>query len=230
MSNLHNKVLIIDPDNHTSSFLRITLDMQGFSVYTSPTGLSGAHLCTAINPDIILLDPNVPDIYAKDLFALLRNSKNIPIIIISDKTSESDKVTAFSYGADDYITKPFGMSELIARMRAALRHSFAPENSIKFQTGRLIIDFDKREVTLKNEIIRLTATEYALISVLAKSAGKVLTYNQIIKRIWGKNSTADVKRLHVNMANIRRKLSEPCGKPNYILTENGVGYKMALIK
>lgn len=222
------KVLIIDAEYALSTFTATFLTESGYAVQTETSGLSGYGILNSFKPDVILLDTSLPDIFGKDLICAIRKTCVTPIIVISPLTNEAYKVEALDAGADDYITKPFGMNELLARIRTALRHSIPNVAPKLFQTGELTIDFDKREASIKNIPVKLTSTEYSLICVLAKYAGKVITYEKIIKLIWGKNSKIGTKALRVNIANIRRKFSKISGECSYIHTESGVGYGMVL--
>ena len=182
------------------------------------------------HPDLILLDLGLPDIDGSEVLERVRGFSAVPVIVISARTQEAEKVQALDQGADDYITKPFGSEELLARIRTALRHSAqvassGPRETVYSRDG-LVIDFDKRVVTLNGEDIHLTQIEYKLVSLLAKNAGKVLTYDFILKEIWGPYADTDNQILRVNMANIRRKLESNPAEPHYIFTEIGVGYRM----
>ena len=193
-------------------------------------GMSGLSLCTSNHPDLILLDLGLPDIDGSEVLERVRGFSAVPVIVISARTQEAEKVQALDQGADDYITKPFGSEELLARIRTALRHSAQVASSGSRETvysrDGLVIDFDKRVVTLNGEDIHLTQIEYKLVSLLAKNAGKVLTYDFILKEIWGPYADTDNQILRVNMANIRRKLESNPAEPHYIFTEIGVGYRM----
>ena len=230
MSNQKKRLLIIDKDSHILSYLKAVFSSQEYNVFVSASGIDAARIAKTSHPDIILLDPDLSDIYIEDLMPLLKKYKQIPIIIISKSNDEKDMLRAFSFGADDYLTKPFSISELKVRIETALRHTSLSGYHKTFKNGELTVNFDAREVRCENEIINFTATEYALFELLAKSAGKVLTYGQLIKKLWGKNSSADSRRLHVNMTNIRKKLAVNSGITNYIVTQNGIGYIMPLIK
>lgn len=230
MTNQKKRLLIIDKDSHILSYLKSVFSSGDYSVFVSPEGIGGVRLAETYPPDIILLDPDLSDIYIEDLMPLLKKHKQIPIIIISKSNDETDKLRAFSFGADDYLTKPFSISELKIRIETAFRHTALSTYRKTFKNGELTVNFDSHEVRCENEIINFTATEYALFELLAKSAGKVLTYGQIIKKLWGKNSSADSRRLHVNMTNIRKKLALNSGITNYIVTQNGIGYIMPLVK
>ena len=178
--------------------------------------------------DLILLDLGLPDMDGLDLIEQVRSWSNTPIIVISARTLERSKVAALDLGADDYLTKPFGASELLARIRTALRHSqnHCSRQVSRYEAGDLVIDFERRLVKVKGQEVHLTQIEYKLVSLLAQNAGKVMTYESIISKIWGPFADSDNQILRVNMAHIRRKLEENPAEPQYIFTEIGVGYRM----
>ena len=181
-------------------------------------------------PDLVLLDLGLPDTDGQIFIRAVRRWSQVPILVVSARTHERDKVQSLDLGADDYITKPFGTPELLARVRTALRH--AAQRSSGTTTGHyqyqdLTVDCDRRRVLLHGEDIHLTQNEYKILSLLARHSGKVLTYDQIIQHVWGANAAGDNRILRVNMANIRRKLEANPAEPKYIFTEIGVGYRMA---
>ena len=180
-------------------------------------------------PDIILLDLGLPDMDGMEILKELRKWSGTPVIVVSARSDESEKVAALDAGADDYITKPFGTSELLARIRTALRHTAANGalQSDTFSVKELFIDFGKRRVTVGKKEVHLTQIEFKIVSLLAKSQGRVLTYDHIISELWGPYAVKDNQILRVNMANIRRKIEQNPAEPQYIFTEVGVGYRMA---
>ena len=183
------------------------------------------------NPDLVILDLGLPDIDGNDFISLVRKELDTPIIVLSARTDESDKVKALDLGANDYITKPFGTNELLARVRAAIRnnrYSGVGEHRLRqrFVVGDMVIDYDARRITISSEEIKLTQTEYNIVELLSIHAGRVLTYSEINKKIWGYSDSGSVKKLQVNMANIRKKFGEQPGEYKYILNELGVGYRM----
>jgi two-component system, OmpR family, KDP operon response regulator KdpE len=225
------KILIVEDEPNICTFITTALNANGYKVLQCATGKEALAMIPSHCPDIILLDLGLPDIDGFEILEQVRSWTSIPIIIVSARDQETEKVKALDLGADDYITKPFGTSELLARIRTALRHNTKSESGItlplsKFKTKDLIIDFNKRVVTLRGEEIHLTLIEYKLVSLLAINAGKVLTYDFIIGKIWGPYADRDNQILRVNMANIRRKLEENPAVPQYIFTEVGVGYRM----
>ena len=226
-------IVIIEDEKNILSFIEAALETHDYKVLTAVSGKEGLSLINACCPDMILLDLGLPDLDGIDIIKNVRSWSNIPIIVISARTQEQEKVAALDFGADDYITKPFGTSELLARIRTALRHS-KPTVSTgdgtlvqpTYRSGDLVIDFDKRLVTLKDKEVHLTQIEYKLVSLLAEQSGKVLTYDYIISRIWGPFADSNNQILRVNMAHIRRKLEINPAEPQYIYTEIGVGYRM----
>ncbi len=223
-------ILSIEDEKNIGNYIETILISNGYKALKAMNGMSGLSMCTSHHPDLILLDLGLPDIDGMEVLDRIRGFSNVPIIVISARTQEKEKVEALDRGADDYITKPFGSEELLARIRTALRHSNQVRSSVgaekRYSCEDLIIDFDKRLVTLAGEDIHLTQIEYKLVSLLAKNAGKVQTYDNILKEIWGPYADMDNQILRVNMANIRRKIEKNPAEPHYIYTEIGVGYRM----
>lgn len=223
-------ILVVEDDVPVRNLITTTLKAHDYRFLTAANGESAILEASSHNPEIILLDLGLPDIDGSEVLERVRGFSAVPVIVISARTQEAEKVQALDQGADDYITKPFGSEELLARIRTALRHSAqvsnaGPRETVYSRDG-LVIDFDKRVVTLNGEDIHLTQIEYKLVSLLAKNAGKVLTYDFILKEIWGPYADTDNQILRVNMANIRRKLESNPAEPHYIFTEIGVGYRM----
>ncbi|MBE5980313.1 MAG: response regulator [Paenibacillaceae bacterium] len=226
-------IAIIEDEKNISGFIESTLQRHDYKVISAVNGKDGLAMISSNCPDVILLDLGLPDIDGLDIIRNVRSWSAIPIIVISARTQEQEKVTALDYGADDYITKPFGTSELLARIRTALRHGKSTVSTVDgsviqtpYQCKGLVIDFAKRLVTLNGHVIHLTQIEYKLVSLLAENSGKVLTYDYMINHIWGPYADSNNQILRVNMAHIRRKIEINPGEPNYIFTEIGVGYRM----
>lgn len=221
-------ILVVEDDIPVRNLITITLKTHGYRYLTAGTGDGAVVEASSHNPDVVLLDLGLPDMDGLELIQEVRNSSSLPIIVISARTLERSKVAALDLGADDYLTKPFGTAELLARIRAALRRS--QKNTVspvsKYEVGDLLIDFERRLVKVKGQEIHLTQIEYKLVSLLAKNAGRVMTYESIITNIWGPFADNDNQILRVNMAHIRRKLEENPAEPQYIFTEIGVGYRM----
>lgn len=225
------QILIIEDEENICEFMNRVLTAQGYRVYIAYNGRDGLSSISSICPDLIILDLGLPDIDGVDIIAKVREWSSSPIIVVSARTHENDKVMALDAGADDYITKPFGTSELLARIRTSLRHGnrLNTDESVTMRPYHALdlqIDFEKRIITMKDEPIHLTPVEYKIVTYLAKNSGKVLTYSAIMQAVWGPYIEEDTKILRVNMANIRRKLERNPGAPQYIFTEIGVGYRM----
>jgi two-component system KDP operon response regulator KdpE len=225
------KILLIEDEKSITDFIVKVLHSNNYKVITAQTGEAGLSLITSQCPDVILLDLGLPDMDGADIIPFVRKWSSCPIIVLSARINDTDKVSALDSGADDYITKPFSTSELLARIRTSLRHSNGihsdgnpPEKP--YQASGLIIDFMKRRITRNSEEIHLTPIEYKIVAYLAKNSGKVMTYSTILKNIWGPYMNEDNKILRVNMANIRRKLEVNPAEPIYIFTEVGIGYRM----
>lgn len=224
------KVMIIEDEDAISNFIATTLKANTYAPLVAKTASEALSMIPSHCPDLILLDLGLPDMDGIEILKKIREWSAIPVIVVSARGEESDKVEALDLGADDYIAKPFGTSELLARIRTALRHSLmvtngTPANDI-FRTKGLTIDFDKRQITVDGKDVHLTQIEFKIVSLLAKSAGRVLTYDFIITELWGPYAVKDNQILRVNMANIRRKLEKNPASPEYIFTEVGVGYRM----
>ncbi len=224
-------VLIIEDEKSICDFISKTLTANDYKVATAATGKDGLAIITSNLPDLVILDLGLPDMDGNEILEKTRKWSSMPIIVISARTQEKEKVRALDLGADDYITKPFGTNELLARIRTAIRHNNKIVNdqvnsNRPYKAGDLEIDFDKRLVILSGEVIHFTRVEYKLISILAKNSGKVLTYDSLIEQIWGPYADDNNRILRVNMANIRRKIEPNPGEPKYIFTELGVGYRM----
>lgn len=231
--NLKPTIIVIEDEKSICNFIETTLTAHNYKVITASNGQEGLSCITSCFPDLVLLDLGLPDIDGIEVVKQVRSWSMIPIIVISARTQEQEKVLALDTGCDDYITKPFGTSELLARIRTALRHQQHLTGSGMltaepvYSYDELTIDFSKRLVTLAGQEIHLTQIEYKLVSLLAKNGGRVLTYDYIINHIWGPYADNNNNQiLRVNMAHIRRKLEKNPAEPNYIFTEIGVGYRM----
>ena len=221
------KVLLIEDDRSISNFITATMDREGYKIMHALNGREGLSLSTSFCPNVILLDLGLPDMDGLEVLQKLRSWSDVPVIIISARTKEQEKVSALDLGADDYITKPFGTGELLARVRAALRtNRYSSNPTGTFRAQDLTINYERRKVFVGEEEIKLTQTEYNIVAFLSEHAGRVMTYPAIVKAIWGDTDCGSTKKLQVNMANIRRKLGSRPGKNTYILNELGVGYRM----
>ena len=220
------RVLIVDDELPIRRFLRVTLEAQSYIVAEAATGKDAVPAASAFKPDVIILDLGLPDIDGIEVTKLLRAWAKVPIIILSVRGEEQDKIDALDAGADDYLTKPFGVGELLARLRAALRRSVEAEPGPVFTTGRLKVDLARRVVSVSDHEVQLTPTEYSLLRELVFSAGKVLTHRQLLRQVWGTGYDYEQHMLQVNISNLRRKLEPDSSRPIYILTEPGVGYRL----
>ena len=230
MCNKH-KILIIEDEINICNVVKAVLETNDYHVLMAQTGENGKTMFFSHHPDLVILDLGLPDLDGCDFIQLVREQSDIPIIVLSARTNESDKVNALDLGANDYITKPFGTNELLARVRATLRtsrHNGVGDRQIKKKAHikNMVIEYDARKVMIDEHEIKLTQTEYNIIELLSVHAGRVLTYTEIIKKIWGYSDSGSIKKLQVNMANIRKKLGEQPGEYLYILNELGVGYRM----
>ncbi len=230
---MNNKfsVLVIEDEKNILDFTVKSLIAHNYKVTPATTGKEALSLIASICPDIILLDLGLPDMDGCEIIKNVRTWSSNPIIVVSARTQEDDKVRALDLGADDYLTKPFGVPELLARLRTSLRHSNKLNNDSDlykkpYHAKDLTIDFLKRKITLLDEEIHLTPIEYKIVAYLAQNSGKVMTYSTIMNSVWGPYAESDNKILRVNMANIRRKLEMNPAEPVYIFTEVGVGYRM----
>jgi two-component system KDP operon response regulator KdpE len=225
------RILVVDDERPIRRFLNASLSGQ-FTVLEAATGEEALAMTVSGRPDVIILDMGLPDIDGLDVTRRLREWTQIPIIIVSVRDREEDKIAALDAGADDYLTKPFGVGELTARVRAALRRSAQPESELVFQKDDLMVDLARRNVLKQGQAVSLTPTEYDILRVLVKHAGKVLTHEQLIHSIWGSESVNDEENSHllrVNISNLRRKLEIDPARPRYIVTEPGVGYRLKTI-
>lgn len=226
------KVLVIEDDRAICSLIRRVLEANGYETVIVHTGREAVSLLASHCPDVVLLDLGLPDMDGLDVLENLRRWSLMPVVVVSARTDEREKVRALDAGADDYITKPFGTSELLARIRTALRHtrmaggSAAIARESRFTAKGLVIDYDKYRVYIDGRDANLTQNEFKLVALLGRHAGRVLTYDYLIREIWGPNKAYDNQILRVNMANIRRKIEKNPAEPQYIFTEVGVGYRM----
>jgi two-component system KDP operon response regulator KdpE len=222
------RVLVIDDEETIRRFLRLTLSSQGYTVIEQSSGQGGISSTATEKPDVIILDLGLPDIDGVEVTKLIRQWTQIPIIILSVRGSESDKIEALDAGADDYLTKPFGVGELLARLRAAVRRSIKIGNEPIIATGNLKVDLSKRLVTVSEREIQLTPTEYELLRVLIIDAGKVLTHRHLLRAVWGAEYGDELHMLHVNISNLRHKIEADPTRPDLIITEPGVGYRLRI--
>lgn len=231
MSNNKFKILVIEDESNIRSFVQTILETNGYQVLTASTCRQGMMMFSSHIPDMVILDLGLPDKDGLEFIRMARGISAVPILVLSARTLEEDKVDALDLGANDYVTKPFGTAELMARVRAALRIRIMagePQEGLlgEFQLDDLTIDYSRRIVTVDGREVKLTQTEFNILSLLSQHQGKVLTYTFIIRSIWGSQDDGSVKKLQVNMANIRKKLGTAPGDNRYIINELGVGYRM----
>lgn len=230
MSNNKYKILVVEDDRNILSMIQTVLETNGYQVLTAQRCQQGVLMLSSHVPDLVVLDLGLPDMDGEEFIRITRRSSMIPIIVLSARTDEEDKVSALDLGANDYITKPFGTAELLARVRASLRinrmNLQAPVPNNVFVLDNLVIDYDRRQVSVGGKNVHLTQIEYNILSLLSQQVGKVMTYSAIIGAIWGTMDDGSVKKLQVNMANIRKKLDCKPGENRYIVNELGVGYRM----
>jgi two-component system KDP operon response regulator KdpE len=221
------KVLIVDDEISIRRFLRVALSGQGFTVFEAATGESALLELTMQRPDLLILDLGLPDIDGLEVTRRFREWSQTPIIILSVREQEEEKIAALDLGADDYLTKPFGMGELLARIRTVLRRSTSLASEPIFSQGDLFVDMGSRIVKMKGREVQLTPTEYEILRILVSSYGKVITNPQLLKQVWGIGYD-DMHILRVNISNLRHKLEPDPSRPTYIHTEPGVGYRLIL--
>lgn len=229
MTDVPTRILVIEDEPQMQKFLRAALASEGYKTLEATTGGAGVELARTHNPDLVLLDLGLPDIDGMEVTKQLRGWSNRPVIVISARGQEEDKIRALDVGADDYLTKPFGTGELMARIRVALRHrARAAEGRVEpiLTVGELRIDLDKRQVFSGDREVHLTPNEYKLFAYLMKNAGKVLTHRQLLKEVWGAAYASQTHYLRVYMVQLRHKLEADPTRPRYLVTEPGVGYRL----
>lgn len=222
------KVLLVEDEPNICNLVSTMLENDGYQALVAQTCAMARTMYASHVPDLVILDLGLPDGDGLEFLAGVRRDALTPIIVLSARSDESDKVNALDAGANDYVTKPFGSAELMARVRSALRNSRrgSDDSARKFCLKDLVIDYDSRQVFMRGEEIKLTQTEYNIVALLAEHCGKMMTYTTIIKAIWGYPDEGSTKKLQVNMANIRKKFGAKPGEDNYIINEIGVGYRM----
>ncbi len=226
------KILVVEDEDNILNFVTALLEASDYKVITATSCETGQMMYSSYLPDLIILDLGLPDGDGMTLLRSIRKTSSVPVIVLSARTSEQDKVSALDMGANDYVTKPFGSAELVARVRSALRNSRRTADNEHlldgiFELGELVIDYGARRVTLSGSEIKLTQTEFNIVALLSEHCGKVLTYSVMISNIWGYNDYGSRKKLQVNMANIRKKFGTSLGEKSYIINELGVGYRMS---
>ena len=231
--NIREHILIVEDEKSISHFISTVLSNNGYETIQARSGREAQSIISSHCPDLIILDLGLPDMDGLDILRQLREWSSLPVVVVSARSHERDKVTALDLGADDYLTKPFGTDELLARVRTAIRHTRTASGNDEiaqkgtYTVGELVIDYNKHQVLVCGENVKLTLSEFRIVALLGKYAGKVLTYDFIIKELWGPRAGGDNQILRVNMANIRRKIEKNPAEPEYLFTEVGVGYRLA---
>jgi two-component system, OmpR family, KDP operon response regulator KdpE len=222
-------VLIVDDEEPIRRFLRPVLANQGFDVVEAAGGEEALSMAAERPPDLVVLDLGLPDISGQVVLERLRTRSSKPVIILSAMGAEADKIAAFDAGADDYLTKPFGVGELLARVRAVMRRSkgVSTPAEARFTAGELVVDFTARRVYVGGAEVHLTPIEYKLLALMARHAGRVLTHKQLLSEVWGPEYVTEMNSLRVFMATLRRKIEKKPAQPRYLLTDQGVGYRLA---
>lgn len=231
--NIREKILVIEDEKSIARFISTVLSVNGYEAMQARSGAEAMSMISSHCPDLVILDLGLPDMDGLDILRQLRSWSSLPVVVVSARSHEKDKVTALDLGADDYLTKPFGTDELLARVRTAIRHTRTSSGNDEiaqkgtYTVGELTIDYNKHQVLKNGQNVRLTLSEFRIVALLGKYAGKVLTYDFIIKELWGPRAGGDNQILRVNMANIRRKIEKNPAEPEYLFTEVGVGYRLA---
>ena len=225
MSDSPLRILVVDDERAIRRFLKVSLGNQN-TVFEAANGEEALQSVAVERPDLVILDLGLPDMDGAEVTRRLREWTQIPIIVVSVREREEDKIAALDAGADDYLTKPFGIGELMARIRVAMRRSAQPENEPVFQLGELTVDLARRLVSVRGEAVTLTPNEYDILRTLAQHAGKVLTHRQLLRAVWGVSYENETHLLRVNVSNLRSKIEADASRPQVILTEPGVGYRL----
>ncbi|SMC32898.1 response regulator [Sporomusa malonica] len=220
------RVLIIDDEPQIRKLLKVSLSAYGYALDEAATGHDGVSRAAVFKPDILIVDLGLPDMDGKAVIREIREWSQAPVIILTARDQEQEKIEALDAGADDYVTKPFGMGELMARMRVCLRRMAASESEPVLTCGGLAVDLVQRRVTVDGREIKLTPTEYEIIKIMAQQAGRVLTHKQLLKAVWGNAYNEDTHYIRVYIGQLRRKIEDDPAQPRYIITESGVGYRL----
>ena len=231
--NIREKILVVEDEKSIAHFISTVLNNNGYEAMQAVSGTEALSMISSHCPDLIILDLGLPDMDGLEILRQLRNWSSLPVVVVSARSHEKDKVEALDLGADDYLTKPFGTDELLARVRTAIRHTRTASGNDEiaqkgtYTVGDLTIDYNKHQALVRGENVRLTLSEFRIVALQGKHAGKVLSYDYIIKELWGPRASGDNQILRVNMANIRRKIEKNPAEPEYLFTEVGVGYRLA---
>jgi two-component system KDP operon response regulator KdpE len=226
MTSAASRILVIDDEAQIRRFLDIGLRAEGYNVLLAANAKDGLALAATQSPDLVILDIGLPDMDGHDVLAELRQWSQVPVLMLSVRDAESEKVRALDHGANDYVTKPFGIQELMARLRALLRnHPGEPDTPPRYDDGRLTVDLARREVMLDGRLLSLTRKEYAMLAMLLQHAGRVVTQQQLLRELWGPTHTADSQYVRIVLGKLRQKLGDDPAAPRWLKTEPGVGYR-----
>ena len=229
---IRERILVVEDEKNISHFISAILNNNGYETMKAASGAEALSMIASHCPDLIILDLGLPDMDGLEILRQIRSWSSLPVVVVSARSYEQDKVTALDMGADDYLTKPFGTEELLARVRTAIRHTRTSSGNDEiarrgtYTVKEMTIDYNKHQVLVRGENVKLTLSEFRIVALLGKYAGKVLTYDFIIKELWGPRAGGDNQILRVNMANIRRKIEANPAQPQYVFTEIGIGYRM----
>jgi len=223
-----NRILVVDDEPQIRKFLRISLTAEGYDVVEAPRGEEGIAKCATSQPSLVILDLGLPDLDGQQVITRIREWSDVPIIVLSVRTRESEKVSALDSGANDYVTKPFSIEELLARVRAAMRTRLGVADTAEFVIGELVVDVPRHKVSLGGEEVKLTRKEFELLKMLAQNAGRIVTHRQILREVWGPAHEQDVHYLRIYIGHLRQKLGDDPANPQYIESEPGVGYRLIL--
>ena len=220
------RILIIEDESQIRKLLKVSLSAHGYDLEEAVNGKDGVNRAATFKPDLLIIDLGLPDIDGKEVVKQIREWSETPIIILTARDQEQEKIEALDSGADDYITKPFGVGELLARMRVCLRHAATAEQQPILACGSLVVDFQQRRVTVEGHEVKLTPTEYEIIKMMMQHAGKVITHKQLLKAVWGNAYQQDTHYIRVYIGQLRRKIEQNPTQPRYIITESGIGYRL----
>lgn len=220
------RILIIEDEPQIRKLLKVSLNAHGYDLEEAANGKDGVNRAATFKPDLLIIDLGLPDIDGKEVVKQIREWSETPIIILTARDQEQEKIEALDSGADDYMTKPFGVGELLARMRVCLRRAATVEQQPVLVCGGLVVDLQQRRVTVDGDEVKLTPTEYEIIKIMMQHAGKVITHKQLLKAVWGNAYQQDTHYIRVYIAQLRRKIEQNPTQPRYIVTESGVGYRL----
>jgi two-component system KDP operon response regulator KdpE len=223
-----NRILVVDDEPQIRKFLRISLSAKGYDVVEAPRGEDGIAKCAASEPGLVILDLGLPDLDGQQVIARIRERSDVPIIVLSVRTRETEKVSALDSGANDYVTKPFSIEELLARIRAAMRTRLGASEAAEFVIGELVVDVPRHKVVLGGEDVKLTPKEFELLRMLARNAGRIVTHRQILREVWGPAHEGNVQYLRIYIGQLRQKLGDDPANPQFIESEPGVGYRLIM--